>query len=172
MNWDAIGAIAEMIGAFGVIASMGYLAVQIRASNNLARSEAKIAATSQISSLLDSFISEPESSDIWARGRRNLQDLTPEERSRFDNIAMKGFLGYSSQYFQFRIQTIEQDDWTESYRAMIWWLQGRGMRDWWRDFGRRIQSDRFQEFVDDEIRLIEDDAEQSPVERRMNNDDA
>ena len=172
MNWDAIGAIAEMIGAIGVIASMGYLAVQIRASNKLARSEAKIAATSQISSLLDSFISEPAASDIWARGRRNLQDLTPEERGRFDNIAMKGFLGYSAQYFQFRIQTIEQDDWAETYRAMIWWLQGPGMREWWRDFGRKIQSDSFQEFVDAEIRLIEEDTGQATLENRMDNDDA
>ena len=156
MNWEAIGAIAELLGATGVIASLVYLAFQIRSSNKLARSEAKIAATTQISSLLDSFISEPESSYVWARGRRNLDDLTPEERGRFDNIAMKGFLGYSAQYFQFRIGTIEQDDWAESYRAMMWWLEGRGMRDWWRDFGRRIQSDTFQEFVDSEIRLIEE----------------
>ncbi len=30
MNWDAIGAIAELFGAVGVIASLVYLAVQIR----------------------------------------------------------------------------------------------------------------------------------------------
>jgi len=156
MNWEAMGAIAELLGATGVITSLAYLASQIRASNKLARSEAKIAATTQLSSLLDSFISEPSSSDIWARGRRNLHDLTPEDRGRFDNIAMKGFLGYSAQFFQYRIGTIEHDDWIESYRAMKWWLEGKGMRDWWRDLGRKIQSDTFQEYVDNEIRLIEE----------------
>ena len=30
MNWDAIGAIAELAGAIGVIASLIYLARQIR----------------------------------------------------------------------------------------------------------------------------------------------
>ncbi len=30
MNWDAIGAIAELLGAVGVIASLIYLATQIR----------------------------------------------------------------------------------------------------------------------------------------------
>jgi hypothetical protein len=30
MNWDAIGAIAELLGAIGVIASLVYLAGQIR----------------------------------------------------------------------------------------------------------------------------------------------
>ena len=30
MNWDAIGAVAELLGAIGVIASLAYLATQIR----------------------------------------------------------------------------------------------------------------------------------------------
>ena len=30
MNWDAIGAIAELLGAIGVIASLIYLATQVR----------------------------------------------------------------------------------------------------------------------------------------------
>ena len=32
MNWNAIGAVAELVGASGVIASLLYLAVQIRQS--------------------------------------------------------------------------------------------------------------------------------------------
>jgi hypothetical protein len=34
MNWDAIGAIAETLGAVGVIASLVYLATQIRHSRD------------------------------------------------------------------------------------------------------------------------------------------
>ena len=30
MNWDAIGAVAELLGAIGVIASLIYVATQIR----------------------------------------------------------------------------------------------------------------------------------------------
>jgi hypothetical protein len=33
MTWDAIGAIAELLGAMGVIASLVYLAGQIRQSS-------------------------------------------------------------------------------------------------------------------------------------------
>ncbi len=32
MNWDAIGAIAELLGAIGVIGSLVYLATQLKAS--------------------------------------------------------------------------------------------------------------------------------------------
>jgi hypothetical protein len=34
MNWDAIGAIAELLGAIGVIASLVYLATQVGQSRD------------------------------------------------------------------------------------------------------------------------------------------
>ncbi len=32
MNWDAIGAVGDMVGALAVIVTLAYLALQIRAS--------------------------------------------------------------------------------------------------------------------------------------------
>lgn len=37
MNWDAVGAIGEVVGAGGVIFTLLYLAIQIRQSNRLAK---------------------------------------------------------------------------------------------------------------------------------------
>ena len=37
MNWEAIGAIGEVLGAAGVIITLGYLALQLRRSNKQAR---------------------------------------------------------------------------------------------------------------------------------------
>ena len=44
MDWDAVGAIAEMFGAFGVIATLLYLATQIRQSKKLLDDDARFAA--------------------------------------------------------------------------------------------------------------------------------
>ena len=41
MNWDAIGAIGEVIGGAAVIASLLYLAIQIRNSSAIARAESQ-----------------------------------------------------------------------------------------------------------------------------------
>jgi hypothetical protein len=38
MNWDAIGAIGESVGALGVVATLFYLALQIRLNNRALRS--------------------------------------------------------------------------------------------------------------------------------------
>ena len=40
MSWDAIGAVAELLGAFGVIASLVYLANQMRQNTRAMRASA------------------------------------------------------------------------------------------------------------------------------------
>ncbi len=35
MNWDAVGAVAEILGALGVIVTVAYLAIQIRQNSKL-----------------------------------------------------------------------------------------------------------------------------------------
>jgi hypothetical protein len=42
VNWDAVGAVAELVGASGVIASLLYLAVQVRASTRASLVDAKL----------------------------------------------------------------------------------------------------------------------------------
>ena len=37
MNWEALGAIGEIVGAVAVIATLGYLAVQIRQNTRSVR---------------------------------------------------------------------------------------------------------------------------------------
>ena len=34
MNWDALGAVVELLSAIGVIATLGYLGIQVRHSKN------------------------------------------------------------------------------------------------------------------------------------------
>ncbi len=41
MNWDALGAIAEAVGAVGVIATLAYLAIQIRANTAALSAQAR-----------------------------------------------------------------------------------------------------------------------------------
>jgi hypothetical protein len=59
MNWDAIGAIGEVIGATAVVLSLIYLATQVRVSNRLARAEAWRTPNSDLNSLNASFAANP-----------------------------------------------------------------------------------------------------------------
>ena len=42
MNWDAFGALAELLGAIGVVASLIYLATQVRQNSRHVRSQSHI----------------------------------------------------------------------------------------------------------------------------------
>lgn len=64
MNWDAVGAVGEIVGALAVVVSLVYLACQIRIQNR----ESRAASAHQVIEGYRSSISalhEPEMADIW-----------------------------------------------------------------------------------------------------------
>ncbi|MBW2423751.1 MAG: hypothetical protein JRG86_05855 [Deltaproteobacteria bacterium] len=91
MNWDAIGAIAESIGAAAVVASLVYLSLQIRASTRASAVESKLQTTRLLTDVLDSVVEAPELNDLYQRGLANLDSLSKDEYLQFSNIALKMF---------------------------------------------------------------------------------
>jgi hypothetical protein len=91
VNWDAIGAIAELAGAIGVIASLLYLTGQVRASTRASTVEAKLATTGFLNKFIDSLIENPDLNDLNMRGIKDLDLLSKEKYLRFSNMALKAF---------------------------------------------------------------------------------
>ncbi len=152
MNWDALGAIAESVGALGVIASLLYLAGQVRGSTRAASVAAKLESTELLNKFIDKLIDNPALNDIYMRGIVDLDALTKEEYLRFSNMSLKAFWFFSAAHFQFKMGTISDDDFYEHRAVMRYWLRGQGCRTWWDRFGRMSVSPAFREFVDAEIR--------------------
>ena len=155
MNWDAIGAVAELIGALGVIASLLYLAGQVRAGARASAVAAKLESTGLLNKFIDLLIVNPELSDIHMRGIVSLDALTKEEYLRFSNMSLKAFWFFSASYFQFREGSISEDDFYEHRAVMRYWLRGQGCRTWWAKFGRMSMSPVFRQFVDAEILAVD-----------------
>lgn len=168
MNWDAIGAVAESIAALGVIASLLYLASQVRASTRAAAVTSKLASTDLLNKFIDLLIENPELSDIQIRGVLDLDSLNKEEYLRFSNMSLKAFWFLSAGYFQYRAGTISEDDFYETRNVLRYWLRGAGCRAWWKKFGRLSVSPAFRAFVDAEIEEIEAAEARSPTKPMMN----
>ena len=47
MNWEAIGAVGEIVGAIAVIATLAYLAIQVRQNTNSVQGAAELEASKQ-----------------------------------------------------------------------------------------------------------------------------
>lgn len=154
MHWEAIGAIAELFAAMGVIASLVYLAVQVRASTRAAAVAAKLDTTDLLNKFIDVLITDPLLNDIYLRGINDLDSLNKEEYFRFSNMSLKAFWFFSAGYFQYRTKTISDDEYHEIRMVLLYWLRGAGCRSWWEKLGRASVSPSFAQYVDAQIRNI------------------
>lgn len=150
MNWEAIAAIGQVLGALGVIASLLYLATQVRQNNRASAVAAKLASTQLLSEFVDSLIADPELMDVWLRGRKNLESLNNIEHFRFVNMCLKAFWFFSAAQFQLRIGTLHEEDWAEFHAVIRFWLEGEGVRTWWQKTGRTRFGKSFVLFIDRE----------------------
>jgi hypothetical protein len=154
LNWDAVGAIAEGVGALGVIASLLYLAVQVRAGTRASAVDAKIRSAEMHNAFIDKLIETPELNDIYLRGLANLKSLSESEYYRFSNMALKAFWLFSAGHFQYRVGALSETDWHESRAVLLYWLRHPGCQDWWAKIGRESFGPDFREYVDSEIAAI------------------
>ena len=111
MNWEAIGAVAEGLGAVGVIASLLYVGIQVRASTRAAAVEAKLQSTRMYTDFLILLVQSPDLNDVMIRGRRDFESLDQESYVQFSNLALVAFSFFSAAYFQFSKGTLNDDDW-------------------------------------------------------------
>jgi len=91
MKWHALGAISETIGAIGVIASLLYVALQVRANTRASAVEAKLAPTRFYAEFLDKLIESPELNDLFSHGRSDFNALERDDQFRFTNLALRPF---------------------------------------------------------------------------------
>ena len=83
MNWDAVGAIGEVVGAAAVVATLIYLSVQIRANTKVSRVESRRTSTRQSSDYATIIANSTETASIFRRGLEDMNSLDPDERIRF-----------------------------------------------------------------------------------------
>jgi len=118
MNWDAVGAVGEVIGAVAVVASLAYLARQIRQNSSLVEqsavaARAKAAATSAAHGA-DAFrriAGDPELTRIWFVGTTNPSALGADALRRLDLLILAQFIEVSANYNLFRTGVLDPEIW-------------------------------------------------------------
>ena len=132
MNWDAIAAVAEILGAVGVIASLTYLAGQVRTAGSQARQAALQSVMNQMNIVWTQIAAERSVAEIFARGSESLSSLEDEtDRLRFSAFLLSVFRPYE-EIFHYRKSGMV-DDWTwESISSQCHALMGTpGFAEWW-----------------------------------------
>lgn len=112
MNWSAIAAIAELLGALAVVFSVLYLAAQVRASARQAKLDASRDLATNVSAVSLAVASEPGLSDLMVAGGADAERLTPSERMRFYGVMNSLFRGLEQQFLLRQEGALEDESWT------------------------------------------------------------
>ena len=117
MNWGALGAIAELLGALAVFTTLVFLAVQLKYANVLARSSA---ASAQSNRLSDRFIRVAENKDFAALMTKqwDSDDLTDVEKTQISYYIAMLIHSASDAYNQWRLGVVEEGVFTATLRAL------------------------------------------------------
>jgi hypothetical protein len=134
MNWEAIGAVGEVLGAMGVIATLGYLAAQIRQNTRSVRTSAYQEAVRDMVAASDLLASDAGLARIWTTGKRDFDALKPDEKQRyaaymlgllrrFENVLyQKQHAGLDPAFLQMQISV--RDTLSEP-GAAAWWARAQ-----------------------------------------------
>ena len=150
MNWDAIGAVGEIIGALAVVVSVVYLAAQVRKQTT----ESRLTATRELSRLynetLDHAFQEKEFSSLYLSALQNYDDIPREDRYRVAMYIQKCCRMFEQHFVHIRRQKVDQmfvDSINLSFQE---WLTFPGIQRWW-ELSRDLFVPEFREYVDDLI---------------------
>lgn len=149
MNWDALGAIAELLGAAAVFITLVYLALQIRQNTKAVRASAMHASVTHIAELRRDVYSDGEMADIYMRGGIAPESLNPVEQTRYRTLVHNMMMSQVNTYAQVRYADLPEDSWTSQAPIIRRVLGNPGGRWFWKSF-----SHEFDEHFRDEIDAI------------------
>ena len=133
MNWEAVGAIGESLGAAGVIVTLVYLALQIRLSNRDAEAASfKNTLALSISSFHEMI--KGDNGGVIMKGLLDYGALAGRDKLVFDNVMKSWFTVIASALFA-RERDLVDEEGTENlgYLLRTRFFPYDGIRAWWSD---------------------------------------
>ena len=154
MNWDAIGAIGEVVGALAVVCSLLYLAVQIRHSSKMAGDSAFRDVSSAVTNQLNAM-SERPNAQIILKGLKDFNSLSGDEKYIFD-CSMSNFITLVESAFISNQARFISDDTMEGWSFFLRarYLSYPGWQAWWQE-NKGIFIPEAQEWFDKQIELVD-----------------
>jgi hypothetical protein len=86
VNWDAVGALAELAGALGVIVTLGYLAVQIRQNSKLLSASVADSSRDAYNELGRILGASADAARVYTTGMEDPARLSPEEATQLHSL--------------------------------------------------------------------------------------
>ncbi len=144
MNWEAIGAVSEIVGAIAVVISLVYVAAQIRQNTKMMRTAAKQSLTEASQNFIYTAI---DKSEEWVKLMTGDNPSTPEEDARMSLLVRAMLRGFESQCYQYESGLLEDNEWNALQAAIKDICSLPGVNKYWQQLKPHM-SERLKKVVD------------------------
>jgi hypothetical protein len=150
VNWQAIGAMGELVGGIAVILTLLYLAAQIRQNTISNRQTALQTISVQNAEWLSLIVQDEDVARIFRSGQYDLESLENEDAVRYGMLMTQFCRVFDTQYHQYLSGALTEDLWVSSERSIAFVMNRKGSKLWWSRYGNQF-SDPFQKFMQQTI---------------------
>jgi hypothetical protein len=150
MNWDAVGAIGQLVGALLVGVTLIYLALQLRQNTAALKSSTFVAISTSMGSTMEVLATHSDLAPLLIKAESGLDELSAAERARFGFIMMMAFRRVEMVVVQGHFGFIDPDLIVGFERSALSALGSKGARTWW-EGSKSAFSDLFSAWVDERI---------------------
>ena len=131
MNWEAIGAIGEVLGAGAVVVSLAYVGIQIRQNTAEMRSVSTQSFISHRSDANFFIATNPELSKLLTTAVHGFEDLPEHEQFQFKAYCFAFYNQFDFAFHQYRTGRLEEKFWLRMENEIPSTLLLPGVTAWW-----------------------------------------
>ena len=131
MNWESINSIAQLIAALGVVASLFYLAAQIRQNTRSQRSLVVDSLTRSLNDLIGPQASDLTQMQTWISITEDWCGATEADRLRGIFLLFTMFKVFENAWFQQCQGTLDPEQWEAWDLHIRVYYHRPGVKTWW-----------------------------------------
>ena len=154
VNWDAVSAYSEVIGAVAVVISLIYLALQIRQNTRAIRGSTLDAITAHMQAELRWSSEMP---DVFRKAIDDPDKLTFDESWRLSEFVTAAFTARQNEFHQYQQGLLDDDVWASIENIIRIFMGMSWVQNWWQEYGRKNLSASFVRKVESLAELSERD---------------
>ena len=147
MSWEAIGAIAELMGAGAVFASLIYLAIQTKQNTRALRSAAFHQVRDSFSDVSLTMAQDERLGSVFRRAASD-EPLSDTEYSIFNYLLTTLVRRGESAFFQSSDGTLQNDSWHAVRKTLVVALSSEAGRKWLEGVRGRFTHEYLEDLLD------------------------
>jgi len=162
MTISELGSLGELVGAIATVATLLYLAIQIRANTLVTRRQALKDTIDDVIGWAAHVAATPENLHCWINGQGGFYKLSTEDQLRFTALCMEIFGAIEATFEAGKSGGVKSET-VGAVTGMILQLsRNNGVWEWWSDMGQYLFADDFSKEVG-RIAELDGDAQGVPV---------